>query len=291
MNDFSFSFSFSSLSSSSSSSFIGIMDQIACSFGSHGSILPIACMECFVANPVYLPDDAILVGFPTKVQHHLSGGESPYQRARTATAMAAKIAEVESLSEVATVTMSRFEKDLRGLLPPGKMSGSDFIEKYGAVGQVDELSEVSPEVEYPVADAFEFAVQANFFAGIVLSLLESAPFAEEHNQEKILRQIGEIMLLQHNSYTKIGLGKCLASYHIRYDALYLHTLSISRSCSDRQYCATSHVLWTDQRNLWCKIQRRRKRGNNCHLVSRDSLAHRRENRWRVQNEFDNLILI
>ena len=64
----------------------GIMDQIACLFGSYGSILPINCMHRTVSKLVYLPDDTALVGFPSKVQHDLSDN-SPYERARTSTAM------------------------------------------------------------------------------------------------------------------------------------------------------------------------------------------------------------
>ncbi|QDZ21512.1 mevalonate/galactokinase [Chloropicon primus] len=193
----------------------GIMDQVACLFGTHGAVLPINCASVSLSDLVYLPDDIVLVGFPTRVQHDLAGEYTPYERARTATAMAAKIAqtcpnspEIRSLSDIGCLSLSKFEACVKPLLPK-TLSGSAFLAKYEGVGEIDALSRVKPDEEYPVLDAMEFAVQASLFAGIALSLLESNAFSEKAVQDKALAQVGELMLLQHQSYNKIGLGHVL----------------------------------------------------------------------------------
>ena len=73
----------------------------------------------------------------------------------------------------------------------------------------DELSRVIPEEVYCVLDAMEFAVQSNFFSNIVMTLLESVAFSERSVQQQVLSQVGEMMLMQHQSYSKIGLGHFL----------------------------------------------------------------------------------
>lgn len=195
----------------------GIMDQITCLCGSHGAVLPIDCAARTMSEEIFLPSGVFIVGFPTKVQHTLTGhppGTSPYERARTATAMAAKIVQAEvlpalkTLTDISTVSLPKFDKEIKPKLP-ASMKGRDFLAKYGSIEEVDAMSVVVPGEEYPLLDAMEFAVQGSFFAKTVLSLLEASTFAEGPLRETNLELIGEIMVLQHQSYSKIGLGHVL----------------------------------------------------------------------------------
>jgi len=94
------------------------------------------------------------------------------------------------------------------------MLGKDFLAKFpdddDPVAGVDPLSRVVPEVEYPVLDAMEFAVQSTFFARLIHSLLEGCAFADKPQQEAALRQVGQLMLMAHHSYAKMGLGHVLS---------------------------------------------------------------------------------
>ena len=141
-------------------------------------------------------------------------GPSPYERARAATAMAARIGQsvtleaaaaaglAEGLGGIAAVPLPTFERRIKPLLPPS-MRGKDFLEKFGPLEAVDALSRVAPEDEYPVLAAMEFAVQSTFFAGVIHSLLDGCAFAESDRQEAALRQVGHMMLMQHHAYVHL----------------------------------------------------------------------------------------
>mmetsp|Transcript_6760 Transcript_6760/g.23290 ORF Transcript_6760/g.23290 Transcript_6760/m.23290 type:complete len:365 (-) Transcript_6760:54-1148(-) len=192
----------------------GIMDQIACLLGQHGQLLPIDCGTVATLPPAYLPEDALVVGFPTKVRHHHAGANTPYQRARTATAMGCKIAmgvvpEIRSLADVSRlVTPWVYERHVRGLLPE-TLGGRKFLDDHGDVAEVDALSQVDPEEDYPVGACLEFASKATFYANLALSLLEGAAFSDAESRHRVLTRVGELMLLQNESYNKMGLGHCV----------------------------------------------------------------------------------
>jgi len=64
------------------------------------------------------------------------------------------------------------------------------------------------EEEYPVCAAMTFAVEANFSAKLASSLLRGLDSGESPSSStsSALSQVGELMLLQHLAYSKIGLG-------------------------------------------------------------------------------------
>ena len=173
----------------------GIMDQIACLLGQHGQLLPIDCGTVATLPPAYLPEDALVVGFPTKVRHHHAGANTPYQRARTATAMGCKIAmgvvpEIRSLADVSRlVTPWVYERHVRGLLPE-TLGGRKFLDDHGDVAEVDALSQVDPEEDYPVGACLEFASKATFYANLALSLLEGAAFSDAESRHRVLTRVG-----------------------------------------------------------------------------------------------------
>ena len=73
----------------------------------------------------------------------------------------------------------------------------------------DELSNIIEDEKYCLLDAMEFAVQSTFFSRLAQSLLEGSAFSGFVAQKRAMTQIGEMMLLQHQSYSKIGLGHFL----------------------------------------------------------------------------------
>ena len=172
----------------------GIMDQIACLLGQHGQLLPIDCGTVATLPPAYLPEDALVVGFPTKVRHHHAGANTPYQRARTATAMGCKIAmgvvpEIRSLADVSRlVTPWVYERHVRASCRRHWAAGNFSMTKRRYRG--GRLSQVDPEEDYPVGACLEFASKATFYANLALSLLEGAAFSDAESRHRVLTRVG-----------------------------------------------------------------------------------------------------
>jgi galactokinase len=179
----------------------GLMDQLAAAHGRHGALLPILCRPDVLDEPVPLPEDAVVVGWPSGVKHAVS--DSPYATARTAAFMGKKILEGvfgRPLAHVTEVPPSRLhgvgEADL-----PATLSGGAFLARYGGVD--DPLARVEPGRPYPVRAAVRFPVEENFRSALAVRLLRDV---RPESRRATLEALGELLYQSHAGYGSIGLG-------------------------------------------------------------------------------------
>ena len=83
----------------------GIMDQVAVVSGRAGAVLPIMCRPASVGDPLVVPADLEIVGWPTGVPHSVGG--LPYERARSAAFMGKRMVEDSAGREWSWVSESQ----------------------------------------------------------------------------------------------------------------------------------------------------------------------------------------
>lgn len=178
----------------------GLMDQLAAAHGVRRALLPILCRPDVLRDPVPLPDDAIVVGWPSGVKHAVSGAE--YGTARTASFMGKRILEsslgrtLEHLTELPPSLLDEAADVL-----PVSLSGSDFLGRHGQVD--DPHSAVLPDRPYPVRAAVAFPVGENARCHLAEGCLRNS----DGDRAETLRAVGELMYESHAGYGSIGLGR------------------------------------------------------------------------------------
>lgn len=176
----------------------GLMDQLTCSCGAHGSILPILCQPDKTLPAVILPEDMLIVGWPSGVKHSV-GGHS-YGVARTAAFMGKAILEKslgKSLSFLAELAPSALRESATRL--PENLTGADFRIFYKGVS--DPLSKIDERESYPVRAATFFPIEESHRSRIAVEILSGRRVSEEGRA-----LLGELMFQSHLGYTAMGLG-------------------------------------------------------------------------------------
>ena len=109
----------------------GLMDQLTSAYGCTRSLLPILCRPDELDNPIPLPDEIAIAGWPSGIKPNVK--VSPYVRARTAAFMGKRILEIELGKEVLHLTEIRISELVRLLSKlPWQMRGREFVSKYGS---------------------------------------------------------------------------------------------------------------------------------------------------------------
>jgi L-arabinokinase len=178
----------------------GLMDQLTAEHGKVGALLPILCRPDELRRPIPLPRGAIVVGWPSGVQHAVSG--SPYATARAAAFMGKKILERETghrWPHAAEIAPSFFERHAPKRLPES-ISGAAFRERYGEPD--DSLTRVVDRRRYGVYAGLRFPILESFRCELATAVLSNSRLIQEDR----LRQVGELMLQSHAGYGSIGLG-------------------------------------------------------------------------------------
>lgn len=166
----------------------GLMDQLASSCGQPGALLPILCRPDQVGEPILLPDDLVIVGWPSGQRHAVSG--SPYRTARTAAFIAKAILDRAAMNPPLT---DRHPDELASL--PDTITGSEL----GDLTLDDSLSFIDPFETYPVAAAARFAVGEHARVQRAVDVLRrGSPDAGP--------VLGRLMRASHDGYGEIGLG-------------------------------------------------------------------------------------
>jgi L-arabinokinase len=179
----------------------GLMDQLAAAHGIHGALLPILCRPDILDEPVPLPAEAAVVGWPSGVRHAVSA--SPYATARAAAFMGKKILEsalTRPLTHVTELTPSQVA-DVGETALPRALLGRDFLTRHGGVD--DSLSRIDPRQLYPVWAAINFPVQENFRAAKAVRQLRGV---RADDRQQTLKAVGELMYDSHAGYGAMGLG-------------------------------------------------------------------------------------
>jgi galactokinase len=167
----------------------GIMDQVAAVSGRPGAVLPILCRPASVGDPLVIPGELEIVGWPTGVPHSVGG--RPYGRARAAAFMGKRIVEDAAGREWPWVS------DLPGAAVaalPEELEGHTFLQRWGASG--DDVTTVRSDETYPVRAATLFGVQEHGRAGAALAALR--------NGEP--ERLGPLLQASQDGYDAMGLG-------------------------------------------------------------------------------------
>lgn len=200
----------------------GLMDQLACYYGSVDSLLPIVCQPANLFDNVSIPTDVHFIGIDSGVKHAVSGAS--YGDVRIAAAMGYSIiaqsmgisvSQLESAritqhkaglpfdGYISNCTVSSFEKEYRHLLPI-KLSGADFIEKYNTT--IDNQVQVNPLTIYQVQACTQHPIYENFRVNTFQSILQSIN-TQASAKPSQLEILGELMYQSHASYSACGLGE------------------------------------------------------------------------------------
>jgi galactokinase len=193
----------------------GVMDQMTAACGEAGRLLELLCQPGELKGTLALPLELEVWGVDSGIRHSVGGAD--YGTVRTAAFMGYRmIAETAGLSARAAereghvrVDDARWRGYLANVAPeefealyaarlPARMSGAEFIEKYGGI--TDEVTSVDPSSSYPVRDAtrhpvFESARVKRFAE--ILRDWRGVTQAEE---------LGALMYASHESYSACGLG-------------------------------------------------------------------------------------
>ena len=190
----------------------GLMDQLTASCGKPRYLLPILCRPDEVRDPVKLPEDINIVGWPSGVKHEV--GASPYVVARAAAFMGKKIVEANlnrRLPYLSEVSVSEFRKVSTSI--PERMSAGDFLARFGdhddpltALPGRDGQSSESLCVSYPVRGAARFPIEESNRVRLALILLDNLARTAGTQRWDCVELIGELLLQSHQGYTDMGLG-------------------------------------------------------------------------------------
>lgn len=176
----------------------GLMDQLASSYGKKGHLLPILCRPDQLHKPIKLPENTLVVGWPSGIKHAVSG--SPYAKARCAAFMGKAILEKETGNHwgfTSEISPSLFKRNQDKL--PVQIIGSEFLAANLKIS--DSISVIQTDDSYPVRDATSFPIHENSRCHLAEKLLRSGRSDEETN-----RLVGELIYQSHEGYGAMGLG-------------------------------------------------------------------------------------
>lgn len=213
----------------------GIMDQLACTFGTQGELSPLMCQPYLMLPSIKIPKNMYFFGIDSGEAHSVSG--SSYTDVRTASFMAyvyaRKAFEVylrsapnrEEIEEI--LTQDRKENPF--LLEPGQLwlngylcnlpavfhnkldykipvsvDGMDFLDQYGPT--IDPVAPVIPHRSYRVRASFDHQVLEADRVGQFIRIMNKWTELSSKDLEKTLGRLGTLMFQCHESYNKVQLG-------------------------------------------------------------------------------------
>jgi L-arabinokinase len=202
----------------------GIMDQVACCLGESDSLLRLLCQPHELQPALRLPEGVGVVGINSNVKH--SVGSGAYARTRCAAFMGHRmiLEKMEQIGQaggqtlaadpmngyLANLPLADYKKYFRQFLPD-RMSGIDFLEKYGPT--IDDATIINPDVVYAIQHATDHHVyEAHRIANFV-GFLEQAGAAPVGSRERslLLDKAGHLMYASHVSYREdamLGAEQC-----------------------------------------------------------------------------------
>ena len=200
----------------------GIMDQVTSAMGQEGKLLRMVCQPHEVLPAVELPEGIRVVGINSNVKHEVGGGA--YGRTRCAAFIGHKII-IEKMREMAAAQGMEMTGDpTRGYLAnldpdhykalfrphvPEKITGREFLEKYGATG--DSVTRVEEETEYEPRHATDHHVLEARRVRRFVEFLEAAGKLPVEQRKLDLDRAGHLMYASHQSYgmdAMLGAEEC-----------------------------------------------------------------------------------
>jgi L-arabinokinase len=191
----------------------GLMDQLACSLGRPGYLLPIICQPDLVETQVPIPEGIYFVGIDSGVKHAVS--DDAYGDVRCSAYMGYSII-ADSLGihapekwyrkdlpfggYLANIPVEQYERQFMRLIPE-TMLGEAFLKKYGDT--IDPVTSVDPAKIYQLPYAVSHPIYENARVTAFRQLLLAYAKKEEVG---ILKAMGLLMQQAHVSYSRCGLG-------------------------------------------------------------------------------------
>lgn len=200
----------------------GLMDQLACYYGSQQAILPILCQPDLTKPPVSIPSQIHFVGIDSGERHAIQGAS--YSDVRAAAFMGMQII-LHHLGHNATEVRAHIDANTRNKLPfgaylanidvqtwiekyeslmPESITGKAYLEKYKE--HIDPVTQILPEKTYYVKQAAAHPVFEQQRTTLFLQFLQQANLAPPVELEPLLQNMGSLMYEAHQSYTKCGLN-------------------------------------------------------------------------------------
>jgi galactokinase len=194
----------------------GIMDQMTAALGRENQLLALRCQPATVEGYVRMPDGIAFWGIDSGIRHAVSG--SDYTSVRCGAFMGYRIiADADGLKAkpasdapgrveiddpkwngyVANVSLEEFRERFASVVPE-QLSGSDFLARYR--GTTDRVTRVDPARTYAVRRPTLHPIEENERAGRFRDLLEG------DINDRLFRELGELMAAAHDSYSACGLG-------------------------------------------------------------------------------------
>jgi L-arabinokinase len=196
----------------------GIMDQAASVLGDEDHVLPLLCQPCLPRPLVKLPAGLRCWAIDSGVRHCVTGIE--YEAARAAAFVGYRmICAWEGLSvrkdesgRIPRYSDSRWRGFLSEMQPslfrsryesrlPELISGEDVLAMDG--DHPDPFTTIRPGVQYRVRACTRYAVEENHRIELFVEMVRGC---QHQPSETAFRQMGELMLQSHWSYTETGLG-------------------------------------------------------------------------------------
>jgi galactokinase len=170
----------------------GVMDQMTATCGEAGRLLALLCRPCELQGQLAIPDGISFMGVDSGVRHAVAG--SDYGSVRVGAFMGHRI--LSERREFAHLT--EWAPDDPELELPERLGGREFLERYGP--SADSVTRVDPEGSYAVRVPTLHPLHEHARVGRFAELL-TKPVSEA-----MLRELGELMLASHASYSACGLG-------------------------------------------------------------------------------------
>jgi galactokinase len=180
----------------------GIMDQVTSALGQENALLVLKCQPYEIKGHQPVPQGWRFVGINSHVKHSVGG--SQYTRARVGAFMGLKILQ--------TLTQRDWNGYLCNVSPevwrkwreriPETMTGQEFLDHYQTLP--DTVTRVLPQETYRVRSCTEHPILENDRVRQYIALLQ---LASEETDEQLLKEVGQLMLESHDSYShRVDLG-------------------------------------------------------------------------------------
>jgi L-arabinokinase len=170
----------------------GVMDQMTAACGEAGKLMALLCRPCEFQGQVAVPDGIAFMGIDSGVRHAVGG--SDYGAVRTGAFMGHRILSERREFEY----LSEWAPDDTELELPERLAGREFLDRYGASS--DSVTRIDPDRSYAIRVPTLHPVHEHARVSRFAELLK------EPITEAMLRELGELMLASHASYSACGLG-------------------------------------------------------------------------------------
>jgi L-arabinokinase len=180
----------------------GIMDQVTSVLGQENALLVLKCQPYEIKGHQPVPEGWRFVGINSHVKHSVGGHK--YTRARVGAFMGLKILQ--------TLTERDWDGYLCNVSPeawrpwreqiPETMTGQEFLGIYQSLP--DTVTSVNPLETYRVRSCMEHPILENDRVRQYIALLQ---LATGETDEQLLKEVGQLMLESHDSYShRVDLG-------------------------------------------------------------------------------------